>query len=91
MASPYRTTPIFDQDTLPAALRARHDTKEGVWGIIRVLQGSLKLTLLYPPGEQHLNPDNPGLIQPRQPHFVTPDGPMQMQVEFYTELPRIEM
>ena len=27
---PYRSTPIFDQDTLPAALRRRHDTKEGV-------------------------------------------------------------
>src|SRR3546814_5779213 len=25
---PYRSTPVFDQDTLPAALRARHDRSE---------------------------------------------------------------
>lgn len=38
---PYRSTPVFDQDTLPAALRARHDTKAGVWGLIRVIEGEL--------------------------------------------------
>jgi hypothetical protein len=30
---PYRSTPVFDQDKLPKALRVRHDTKAGVWGI----------------------------------------------------------
>ena len=39
----YRSTPIFDQDTIPAALQRRHDTKEGVWGVIRVLEGKLRL------------------------------------------------
>ncbi|WP_156475072.1 DUF1971 domain-containing protein, partial [Acetobacter malorum] len=29
-ALPYRSTPVFDQDTLPAALRTRHNTKAGV-------------------------------------------------------------
>ena len=46
---PYRSTPVFDQDTLPATLRARHTTKAGVWGVIRVIEGQLQLNRLDPP------------------------------------------
>ena len=42
--APYSSSPVFDQDTLPAALRARHDTKAGVGGLIRGLEGELNLT-----------------------------------------------
>lgn len=84
---PYRSTPVFDQDTLPAALRARHSTKAGVWGVIRVLEGELELTYLEPQSSVLLRPDNPGLVQPQQPHFVTPRGPMRMQVDFHDRAP----
>ncbi len=90
-AAPYRSTPVFDQDSLPPALRARHDTKPGVWGLIRVITGQLKLTLLNPDGtmaeEMILSPGHPGRITPQQPHFVTPIGPMEMQVDFYDQPP----
>lgn len=84
---PYRSTPVFDQDTLPAALRRRHDTKAGVWGVIRVLEGELTLTMLDPLSETVLTPANPGLVLPQQPHFVTPTGPMKMQVDFFDQPP----
>lgn len=84
---PYRSTPMFDQDTLPNALRARHDTKAGVWGLIKVLQGQVKLTCLDPHSETILTPGNPGLVLPQQPHFVTPLGTMKMQVDFYDQNP----
>lgn len=84
---PYRSTPVFDQDTLPTALRARHDTKAGVWGLIRVIEGQLLLTYLDPKSEVILSPENPGLILPRQPHFVTPVGAVKMQVDFYDQRP----
>ncbi|WP_022682341.1 DUF1971 domain-containing protein [Sphingobium bisphenolivorans] len=84
---PYRSTPVFDQDTLPAALRARHDTKAGVWGVIRVIEGQLELTYLDPPSTTILTPDKPGLVQPQQPHFVTPIGAVKMQVDFYDHPP----
>lgn len=84
---PYRSTPVFDQDTLPDALRARHNTKAGVWGVIRVIEGELALTYLDPPSEIVLTPDRPGLLLPQQPHFVTPHAPMKMRVDFYDQSP----
>lgn len=84
---PHRSTPVFDQDSLPAALRARHETKAGVWGVIRVLEGAVKLTILDPPSETVLKSERPGIVQPCQPHFVTPLGAMRMQVDFYDSPP----
>lgn len=86
-AFPYRSTPEFDEKTLPAALRAEHRTKAGVWGVIRVIEGRLKLTYLDPPSTTILTPELPGLILPEQPHFVEPLGAVRMQVDFYDEPP----
>jgi len=87
VSQPYRTTPVFDETSLPAALRRDHRTKAGAWGVIRVLEGAVVLTLIDPPGEHRLTPERPGLILPGQPHFVTPAGAMRMQVEFYDHPP----
>ena len=85
--APYRSTPLFDEDTLPNALRNRHNTKAGVWGLIRVIEGELKLTYIDPSSEVMLNPSRPGLILPEQVHFVTPVGAMKMRVDFYDQPP----
>jgi hypothetical protein len=50
----YRSTPVFDEVTLPAALRADHRTKAGTWGVITVLEGQLRLTFVDPPGSRPL-------------------------------------
>ncbi len=84
---PYRSTPVFDEATLPAALRREHRTKPGVWGVVRVLEGELKLSYLDPPKALILSPDSPGLLLPDQPHFVEPIGTMRMRVEFYDQPP----
>lgn len=87
--APYRTTPVFDEVTLPAALRAEHRTRAGVWGVIRVLEGRFRLTYADPAGEVILDPSTPGLVRPEQTHFVTPLGAARMQVEFYDLPPAI--
>ena len=84
---PYKCTPVFDQDTLPAGLRLEHRTKAGVWGIIRVLEGRLCYRLLDPISETILDLDHPGFVLPDQPHSVEPLGAVQMQVEFYDRDP----
>ena len=79
---PYRSTPVFNETTLPAALRQDHRTRAGVWGVIRVLEGELRLTF-SDTGEVHtLSPGKPGLVRPQETHFVEPLGAMRMQVDF---------
>ena len=85
---PYRSTSVFDEVTLPQALRHDHSTKTGVWGVIRVLQGELRLRF----GDDRilvLDIENPGLVRPEEIHSVEPIGKMKMQVDFYDYDPSI--
>ncbi len=88
MVTPYRSTPVFDETTLPAALRREHRTKAGVWGVIRVVEGRLMLTLADG-NEKVLTPERPGLVLPEQAHRVEPLGKMRMQVDFYDRPPAL--
>lgn len=85
--APYKSTPVFDENTLPAGLRREHRTKAGVWGVIRVLKGQLRYRVLDPVSETIIDPDHPGLVLPDQPHLVEPLGAMRMQVDFYDHDP----
>jgi tellurite resistance-related uncharacterized protein len=87
MTAPYRSTPVFDETTLPATLRRAHRTKAGVWGVIRVIEGRLKFSLEDGSGEMVLTPQRPGLVLPEQEHRVEPLGPMRMRVDFYDRPP----
>ena len=82
VAAPYRTTALFDEAALPAALRREHRTKACVWGVVRVLEGRLRLAYGDGTPERILSPGVPGLLLPDQPHWVQPLGAMNMQVEF---------
>ena len=85
----YKSTPVFDEVTIPAGLRREHRTKAGTWGVIRVLDGQLRYQVLEPNSEAILEPRRPGLILPEQPHLVEPLGAIRMQVEFYDHLPEL--
>ena len=87
---PYKSTPVFDENTLPAGLRREHRTKAGVWGVIRVLEGQLRYRVLDPISETILDLEHPGFVLPDQPHMVEPLGVMRMQVEFYDRDPRTQ-
>lgn len=89
-AVPYKCTPVFDENTLPAGLRKEHRTKPGVWGVIRVLEGQVRYRMLVPASEAILDADNPGLVLPDAPHSVEPLGPMRMLVEFYKQAPDLK-
>ena len=89
VSKPYRSTPVFDHQTLPQALRQAHTTKEGVWGVIRVLEGCVRYRIEAQDHDVILSPGTPGLVRPREPHHVEPVGPMRMQVEFYDHPPAL--
>jgi truncated hemoglobin YjbI len=86
---PDRSTPVFDQDSLPTALRREHRTKAGTWGVIRILEGELKLHFVDSPEVQQLSPDRPGIVEPGQTHWVEPLGVMRMRVDFYDGPPAV--
>lgn len=86
-AAPYKSTPVFTEETLPAALQKKHNTKAGVWGVVRVIEGELGLNVLDPPSATVLRPGVPGILQPEQWHFVTLRGAMRMQIDFYDRPP----
>jgi tellurite resistance-related uncharacterized protein len=87
MIAPYSSTAVFDETTLPDALRREHRTKAGTWGVIRVIEGSLRLRLADRGEEKILTPDHPGLVLPQQTHRVEPIGRMRMQIDFYDRPP----
>lgn len=84
---PYKSTPVFDEISLPEAIRNEHRTKAGTWGLLRVLEGQVDLVFLDPPSCIRVVPGKPAPIPPEAPHYVELDGPMKMQVEFYREPP----
>lgn len=90
MSEPYASSPIFDELTLPDALRGDHRTKPGSWGLLRVLQGEVRLVFLDPPSEHLVTPVNPLIIPPQATHHVVLSGPMRMQVEFHRERPVLD-
>jgi tellurite resistance-related uncharacterized protein len=86
---PYRRTPEFTETTVPPGLLRAHSTKEGVWGLIHVLEGCLAYRITdpgRPPAERLLTPDEePGVVEPTIPHEVEPRGPVRVYVEFWRQ------
>jgi len=83
----YRRTPIFTETTIPAGLLSDHRTKEGVWGMIRVLEGKLAYRIKDArrlPLQFLLTPKTiPAVIEPTITHEIEPSGPVRFIVEFY--------
>ena len=82
--SQYKSTPEFDQDTVPQGLLNAHQTKEGTWGLIVVLEGELQYRILEPEVEDILlNSERPGVVEPTVLHEVKPRGEVRFRVDFY--------
>lgn len=79
-----RTTPEFNQHTIPAGLLAAHTTSAGVWGRLVVHHGAATFVFEDQPGSPHrlLRGDTIG-IAPQRPHRVIVTGPVRFVVEFH--------
>ena len=89
-SAPYGSSAVFDENSLPDALRGEHRTKDGTWGLLRVLEGEVMLVFKDRAAPVRVTVDSPALIPPQEPHHVETAGPMRMQVEFYRERPMID-
>lgn len=86
-SEPYRCSPTFTAETLPAALQREHRTKRGVWGVIRISEGALRYCKEDGSEPEMLDPNSPGLIQPEETHHVEVVGPVLMWIEFFDHDP----
>ena len=86
---PYKVTAVWDEHSLPEAIKRHHSTKPGVWGVLRVLAGEVRLVFENRPTTVVVTPARPALIPPEEKHHVETVGAMRMQVEFYKARPNI--
>jgi len=85
----YSSTPVFDQDTLPDALKHSHSTKSGTWGVLEVLSGQIKYVAEESGKVNELQKGDLQPIPPDEVHHVEPLGPMQIQVHFFHQKPEL--
>jgi tellurite resistance-related uncharacterized protein len=82
--APYKRTPEFTEENVPAGLLSAHQTKESVWGKIVILEGKLQYTILEPEQEVVILDESLyGVVEPTILHEVKPLGKVRFYVEFH--------
>ena len=80
---PYKKTPEFTQATVPKGLLNDHQTKDGVWAKIIIVEGVLKYTISEPDIETiMLDKETRGVIEPQVLHHIAPVGNVRFFIEF---------
>jgi len=88
-----RSTPTFDEESVPAGLLAAHRVADGVWGRLVVSSGSVRfvfesddavvsneLRMVHP---RVVSGGEVQVIPPGRPHHLEVVGPVTFCVEFY--------
>jgi|ACQI01.1.fsa_nt_gi tellurite resistance-related uncharacterized protein len=82
----HQQTPEFNQESIPKGLLKNHSTAKDVWGLIRIIEGSLLYRIIEPSVEEViLTVDNHGVVEPEMLHQVEIIGPVRFRVEFYRD------
>ncbi len=79
-----RTTPQFDQESVPKALLAAHKTAAGVWGNVVVAEGSIDFEFEDDEGlSRSIKSGETQAIPPERAHRLTVTGKVDFAVEFH--------
>jgi len=79
-----RTTPLFDETSVPAGLLKAHQVADGVWGRLVVESGALEFVFEdEPSGVRRLVAGEHQAIPPQRPHHVQLVGAVTFCVEFH--------
>ncbi|MCL2896338.1 SAM-dependent methyltransferase TehB [Brenneria tiliae] len=84
----YKKMPQWNSHTLPAAFQEKHNTQEGTWARLAILQGEMTFALLHDNGETketfHFSAQNPPpLVEPQAWHrIVSFSDDLQCQLSF---------
>ena len=78
-----RTTPTWDERTVPDALRRAHRVASGTWGLLRVTSGALRFVAATDPvTDVVIEPGHPQPIPPDVEHHVEPQAATSFAVDF---------
>jgi hypothetical protein len=78
-----RTAGPFDEASIPAGLRRDHRVAPSTWGVLRVLDGSVELSIeTDPPLRRRLRVGGRQPIPPDVAHHLTVEGRVQLAVDF---------
>ena len=78
-----RTTPVWDERSMPAGLRRAHRVARGVWGRLHVQEGSVRFrAATRPPLDVQVGPGQHQAIPPETDHDVEPQGAARFFVQF---------
>lgn len=79
-----RVTEEFTADSVPKGLLRAHRIAEGVWGLIKVREGTLTFVEeTHPITTTVLHGGDEQVVQPGVPHHVEPGRDARFAIEFY--------
>lgn len=79
-----RVTNVFTAETVPAGLLKAHRIADGVWGLLKVEQGSVFFIEEVEDGRSvRVGVGDHHVIQPKVPHRVEPSEDARFMIEFY--------
>lgn len=77
------SSPEFDRESLPAALRREHALAENFWGVLRVLAGSVQFEDLESGQIREIAAPGRQVIQPRIRHRLIAEEPLRCRIDFF--------
>jgi len=78
-----RSTPDWDENTMPSGVRRSHRIAKGTWGLIHVRRGQLRFVArTEPPLEIVIGPGSTQPIPPKVEHEVQPLGSVGFSIDF---------
>ena len=81
----HKSTPVFTEATIPKGLLNRHNTKEGVWGRLIVLSGTITFVDLTNSRQIEASPERPVTIVPQAWHHLKVTGEVELKIDFYSK------
>ena len=82
---PSHSSPVFTKDTLPDALQREHALASGHWGMLNVLEGSLRFVNLETGETRRISAPDRVTIRPRARHRVAVDDTVRCRIDFFRE------
>ena len=76
-------SPDFTQSTIPEALQREHALGPGRWGVLRVLEGSLRFVHMGKGCERILKESDWVIIHPESPHRVVVGDVVRFRIDFF--------